>query len=95
MKQSLIILMIIFLIAACSTDKSPVKSTVHPEGWTVLGSDNFHAEKIKQVGYHNCQSCHGADLKGGKSGVACYQANCHASYPIPQGAKAIRNPNGR
>lgn len=94
MKQSFIILLVIILIGACSTEKSPVKSNVHPDGWTVYDSGNFHAEKIKQVGYHNCQSCHGADLKGGKSGVTCYRPGCHASYPMTQTQIEAQSPNG-
>lgn len=69
-------------IVNCSTDKQPLTSTAHPDGWNTPGTDIFHGVKVWQAGYSSCKSCHGADLAGGEAGVACL--SCHAIFPHPQ-----------
>jgi predicted CxxxxCH...CXXCH cytochrome family protein len=49
---------------------------VHEESWTDAASEAFHAYSANQ-GLSSCQPCHGPDLGGGFSGVAC--AGCHAA----------------
>jgi predicted CxxxxCH...CXXCH cytochrome family protein len=46
----------------------------HPGAWMDTASAGFHAYSVNR-GIGACQSCHGADLSGGSSGVACGQ--CH------------------
>ena len=75
----IIIVLALFLLLQCSTDKNPLPSVAHPEGWNVEESDNFHGKKVLEVGYSSCKSCHGADLKGGKSGKNCNE--CHQTFP--------------
>ncbi len=57
--------------SACHPDKSG-----HPaSGWLDRASDKFHATRMVATGMNYCAGCHGADFKGGDSGISCYQ--CH------------------
>ncbi|NOZ62992.1 MAG: hypothetical protein GXO74_15155 [Calditrichaeota bacterium] len=69
------------LMWQCSTDKNPLPSTAHPEGWNTADAENFHGTKVLESGYTSCKACHGADLNGGKTGLSCFQ--CHQTYPHP------------
>lgn len=53
----------------------------HGSGWNSPSSPNFHGNAIESVNWsmEGCKECHGADLKGGKSGSSCY--TCHTSGP--------------
>ncbi len=73
------IMLALFLLSQCSTDKNPLPSTSHPEGWNVENAENFHGTKVLEIGYTSCETCHGADLQGGKSGKSCHE--CHQTYP--------------
>jgi hypothetical protein len=68
-------------LAGCSDDKTPITSTSHPESWNTTGSAVFHGTKVLEAGYNSCKSCHGTDLKGGKTGISCFA--CHQTYPHP------------
>ncbi|MCC7262100.1 MAG: hypothetical protein IT369_06220, partial [Candidatus Latescibacteria bacterium] len=60
----------------CHTD--PAKGTIHPAGWADASTGQFlHAEELKknQDNTSACQSCHGADYRGGIAEVSC--AKCH------------------
>ncbi|OQX96059.1 hypothetical protein B6I21_02175 [candidate division KSB1 bacterium 4572_119] len=85
MKKTLIvlntILALILVLSYCSTDKNPLPSVSHPEGWNTSGAENFHGSKVLEVGYSSCKSCHGVDLKGGDTGKGCF--DCHQTYPHP------------
>ncbi len=50
----------------------------HPYNWIVPGSSSFHGNEVKANGDAHCQECHGADLSGSWTEVAC--TDCHA-YP--------------
>lgn len=55
----------------------------HPGGW---GDFEGHAATVLETldgSVTACQGCHGADLRGGISGVSCFE--CHANYPHPEG----------
>jgi len=48
----------------------------HPYGWLDRNAgQNFHGTIIQQQGVASCMPCHGQDMSGGISGVAC--AQCH------------------
>jgi hypothetical protein len=55
----------------------------HPDEWSLIGNDNSHGEFIKENmgAIENCKKCHGFDLRGGTSGVSCY--DCHAEESLP------------
>ncbi len=57
----------------------------HPAGWISEDNSNFHGKLLlfNILSLADCQSCHGDDLSGGTSGVAC--ADCHENYPHPAG----------
>ena len=58
----------------------PQPYTVHINGWMDLGnSSQFHGKVLRQSVYDlsGCQACHGKELTGGTSGVAC--TSCHVS----------------
>lgn len=60
----------------------PENFEVHPDYWMDSTSENFHGEVLAKRGFEGleaCRSCHGEDLKGGKSGVSCYK--CHTLAP--------------
>ncbi|MCA9726714.1 MAG: hypothetical protein KC729_03460 [Candidatus Eisenbacteria bacterium] len=47
----------------------------HPDGWMNPSSASFHGRRASQQGFEDCRRCHGNDLEGGISGVAC--SDCH------------------
>ena len=53
----------------------------HPPTWLDKNSELYHGAIVISSGTDSCETCHGADLKGGISGVAC--SKCHATYPHP------------
>jgi hypothetical protein len=76
-------LIIVVLVWSCSKEVVPTPSVTHPEGWSDVNSAVFHGEKVRTDSSESCIQCHGADYKGGNSGVSCYQ--CHGSFPHPAG----------
>ena len=87
----IIIFALIILISHCSTDKNPLPSVSHPEGCTSESAENIHDDKVLETGYTSCKSCHGVDLKGGKTGKGCF--DCHQTYPHPDEWAAFANAN--
>jgi len=57
---------------------------VHPEGWAVTTAANFHGNAIRAANWdmHTCQTCHGADYRGGTSDVSC--RTCHSAAAGPE-----------
>ena len=47
----------------------------HPDGWLNEQSSSFHGYFVSVNSSTSCTDCHGMDLLGGTSGVAC--ADCH------------------
>ena len=83
-----ILFLIIILLEACSSEKNPLASTAHDDGWMDVNSTVFHAAKVQTVGAVSCRSCHGFNTDSGESGTFCI--DCHsrtdnASYPHPPG----------
>ena len=75
------------LIVFCATDKSPLISVTHPDGWNVKVSEEFHGAKVLEAGYSSCKSCHGNDLVGGEAEISCF--GCHITYPHLSGWNLI------
>ncbi len=56
----------------------PIYSGHPPESiWMDEENDQFHGEVAEEEGISYCQQCHGEDLEGGISGVAC--TTCHSN----------------
>ena len=62
---------------ACSQCHATVGG--HPVGWMDESGPNFHGKAVAAQGPTPCQGCHGANYRGGSSGVSCY--TCHADGP--------------
>lgn len=75
------------LITSCLEKRDIVDVSTHPAGWMVQSSKNFHGLAVKSsvIESESCQSCHGVNYAGGTSQVSCYDAQCHAAYPHPDG----------
>ncbi len=77
------------LLWSCAEEVASPPSVSHPPEWNNQAADNFHGKKVlanitsglDPTGTISCQSCHGEDFNGGKSGVSCY--DCHANFPHP------------
>lgn len=67
------------LSAPC--DGGGCTATVHPPGIADPASADFHGALLRQLdwSFATCQGCHGADFRGGTSGVSC--VSCHADGP--------------
>lgn len=65
----------------------------HVAGWAANGTGGAHPAAYF-ADAAGCASCHGADLKGGISGVSCSNpgrsgVNCHATFPHAAGFSAF------
>ncbi|MHC4399361.1 MAG: cytochrome c3 family protein [Planctomycetota bacterium] len=47
----------------------------------VMATDEFHVDPGRQTPWTNCNTCHGADLLGGFTGVSCF--DCHQDFGPP------------
>ena len=68
----ILFLLFILIIACEKTDDSPKYTP--PADHTISKDGFLHKSGLDQP-LTNCVSCHGSDLKGGTSGVSCYE--CH------------------
>ncbi|HVE86850.1 MAG TPA: CxxxxCH/CxxCH domain-containing protein [Myxococcales bacterium] len=62
---------------------APRALSVHPPGWTTpTDPEQFHGAALRADAYElePCRQCHGADLGGGTSAVAC--SSCHPQGPL-------------
>jgi predicted CxxxxCH...CXXCH cytochrome family protein len=62
---------------------APRQLAVHPPGWTTpTDVQQFHGAALREGAYElePCRECHGTDLGGGASKVAC--ATCHPQGPL-------------
>jgi predicted CxxxxCH...CXXCH cytochrome family protein len=52
---------------------------VHPAGFAVEESADFHGTHLRDLGYPlaSCRDCHGDDYLGGRVGSSCVSSNCH------------------
>lgn len=65
-------IMLLFLFAAC---ESPNDSNYDPPTSHTLNKDGFMHKPGLDSPLTNCSDCHGSDLRGGSTGVSCYE--CH------------------
>ena len=63
---------IIILFSYCS---SPTESKYDPPSDHTISKDGAKHKSGLNAPMENCITCHGSDLKGGTSGVSCYE--CH------------------
>ena len=63
---------IIILFSYCS---SPTESKYDPPSDHTISKDGAKHKSGLNTPMENCITCHGSDLKGGTSGVSCYE--CH------------------
>jgi hypothetical protein len=69
-----ILFLMLFLIIAC--EKTNDQPKYNPPADHTISKDGFlHKSGLNQP-LTNCVSCHGSDLKGGTTGVSCYE--CHS-----------------
>jgi hypothetical protein len=69
---NLILIALIAIFLYCCT--SPESNTGQHSGHTVNKAGVYHMTGLDDP-ETNCVQCHGNDLRGGTSGVSCYQ--CH------------------
>ena len=68
-----LVMLVLVLIISCEKEKD--FPDYNPPGDHTLSKDGImHKSGLNQP-MDNCINCHGADLKGGSSGVSCYE--CH------------------
>lgn len=72
----LLTLVVSFISFSGCSDSDPLGPRVHPSSWMVPASQDFHGRRVASYGIDFCESCHGADLRGGERAVSCY--DCHA-----------------
>lgn len=85
----LLILMASMWFAACSSElrdasdlpTEPRLNGVHPSGYIVFTSADFHGKKLAGMNYDmsTCKTCHAPDYSGGLSGQSCNSSGCHVS----------------
>lgn len=65
----------------------------HKAGWLEKGNNNYHGLYLKNTDWNltSCRSCHGNDLGGGISDIAC--SSCHSSFPHVSGWEASTSAN--
>ena len=88
--MSIAIAGVLLSLSACSelNDELPASSdatlNVHPEGWAMKASANFHGDFIREHDWdmRTCQTCHGSEYRGGTSGVSC--RTCHSGAAGPE-----------
>lgn len=68
-----ILLMLLIVIIACEKEND-LPDYNPPEDHAISKDGVMHKSGLNQP-IANCVSCHGADLKGGTTGVSCYE--CH------------------
>ncbi len=72
-KVSILFLLLILIIACEKTNDLPKYTP--PADHTISKDGFLHKSGLDQP-LTNCVSCHGSDLKGGTTGVSCYE--CHS-----------------
>ena len=68
------IILIFLAVAFMSSCTSPESNTNGPADHTINKGGFFHKSGLENP-EANCVQCHGDDLRGGTSGVSCFQ--CH------------------
>jgi hypothetical protein len=71
--------LLLIVAGGCLERKIHSEQTTHPAGWDDPGAAEFHGAEVTAQGPGGCAACHGADYRGGPSGVSCYA--CHGGEP--------------
>jgi cytochrome c553 len=69
-----VILLMLALITGC--EKANDQKHNPPQDHTINNAGFMHKSGLNQP-LVNCVSCHGSDLKGGSTGVSCFE--CHGT----------------
>lgn len=76
---------------------SPALQGVHPAGFAIPSSNDFHGTLLISTGfdYSSCRKCHGPQLDGGVAKQSCADARCHATIPgdHPTGFTNVSSPD--
>ena len=75
MKKIFLILVAIFIFSCSSSTDSDGKSKYDPPADHTVSKDGAKHQPGLNDPLNNCVSCHGEDLRGGETGVSCYE--CH------------------
>lgn len=67
------IFLLIVLISSCK--KKEISPDYSPPADHTISKDGFMHKSGLDQAETNCVSCHGSDLRGGTTGVSCYE--CH------------------
>ena len=70
-KHTITTILAVVVLSSCSSTESPTNA---PADHTVNKGGFMHKSGLENP-EANCVQCHGSDLRGGTSGVSCYQ--CH------------------
>ena len=90
LNATLLSMLAVALLTACSSELNdeadlPLHPTIigaHGSGYALMGSDNFHANDIRQnfgCDITGCRSCHGVNYAGGSTGQSCSASGCHVA----------------
>ena len=71
--MSLIIMLLLVPLVSCEEENG--KSDYNPPSDHTVSQDGFMHKSGLNNPLDNCVACHGADLRGGTTGVSCYE--CH------------------
>jgi hypothetical protein len=84
----LITIVVLMIFNACADVQDEIitnkPASVHPEGFGIPGSDNFHTVWFKENNWDLkfCTTCHGTTYDGGITEVTCL--NCHTQSAGPE-----------
>ena len=71
----MLMLIMSLLVLGVSCEEEGGKSGYNPPGDHTISQDGYMHKSGLNNPLDNCVSCHGADLRGGTTGVSCYE--CH------------------
>ena len=77
MKKLIVISAILFIVIISSCTKNKVEPNYDPPADHTISQDGFMHKTGLNDPLTNCIACHGADLKGGTTGVSCFE--CHGT----------------
>jgi predicted CxxxxCH...CXXCH cytochrome family protein len=68
--------LILAAVSGCAEKREPpTLPDAHPAAWLDESSVDFHGSVVQSRGTGSCAICHGADFRGGESGISC--VDCH------------------
>ena len=73
-KKLSLLLLVFAVVMACEKENDP---TYNPPADHTIGKDGFMHKSGLEQPLTNCVDCHGSDLKGGTTGVSCFE--CHGT----------------